>query len=86
MKCLSPFVLLLPVLGFAMGVAGEGNSSATEIGTFITLKQRGGSEFRAFVAGAVSIFDENDRVLENYAFLTPGIPLQRHPSLTCVTS
>jgi len=44
-------VLLLLVLTFAARAVGEDNSSAAELGSFVTLKQSDGREFRAFVAG-----------------------------------
>ena len=51
MKFLSSFVLLLLVLTFAARAVGEGNSADAELGSFVTLKQADGREFRAFVAG-----------------------------------
>jgi dienelactone hydrolase len=51
MRFLSPFVLLPLVLTFAAMAVGEDNSSAAEPGSFVTLKQDDGREFRAFVAG-----------------------------------
>ncbi len=51
MKFLSSCVLLLLVLTFAARAVGEDNSSAAELGSFVTLKQSDGREFRAFVAG-----------------------------------
>src|SRR5204863_9543627 len=51
MKFLSLFVLSLSVFGFTVRAAGEDTSSAAEKGSFVTLKQGDGREFRAFVAG-----------------------------------
>jgi len=51
MNFLNRFVFLFLVLTLAAGAAGKENSSAAETGTFVTLKQSDGSEFRAFVAG-----------------------------------
>ena len=45
------FALLLLVLTVAARVVGEHKSPAAESGSFVTLKQADGSEFRAFVAG-----------------------------------
>ena len=53
MKFISPFVLSLLVLTFAGRAVGEDNNPAAEQGSFVTLKQGDGSEFRAFVAGPV---------------------------------
>jgi hypothetical protein len=50
-KFISRFVLSLLVLTFVARAVGEDNSSAAELGSFVTLKQGDGSEFRAFVAG-----------------------------------
>ncbi len=51
MKFLSLFVLSLSVLSLSITTAGECKSSAAEKGSFVTLKQGDGREFRAFVAG-----------------------------------
>ena len=51
MNCQSRFVLLLLVLTFAARAIGQDHNFSVEMGTFVTLKQRDGSEFRAFVAG-----------------------------------
>jgi carboxymethylenebutenolidase len=51
MKFLSLCVLSLSVLIFAIMAAGEDKSAAAESGSFVTLKQGDGREFRAFVAG-----------------------------------
>ena len=51
MNCPSRFVLLVLVLTFAARAIGEENSSSVEVGSFVTLKQSDGSEFRAFAAG-----------------------------------
>jgi len=53
MKFLSLFVLSLAVLIFTVRAAGEDKTSAAEKGSFVTLKQGDGREFRAFVAGPV---------------------------------
>ena len=53
MKFLSLFVLSLSVLIFTVRAAGEDKTSAAEKGSFVTLKQGDGREFRAFVAGPV---------------------------------
>lgn len=51
MRFLNPVLLLLLVLSFAAWAMGEDNSSTGGQGSFVTLKQSTGSEFRAFVAG-----------------------------------
>ena len=51
MKFLSLFVFSLSLLIFAIRAAGEDKYSAGENGSFVTLKQGDGREFRAFVAG-----------------------------------
>jgi carboxymethylenebutenolidase len=51
MKFLSLFALSLSVLVFAARAASEDKSSTAEKGSFVTLKQGDGREFRAFVAG-----------------------------------
>ena len=51
MNGLSRFVLLLLVVTFAARAVGEDNNSAADMGSFVTLKQSDGSEFRAFIAG-----------------------------------
>jgi len=51
MNFLGRFVLLLLVLAFAARAVGEDNTSAADLGSFITLKRGDGSEFRAFIAG-----------------------------------
>src|SRR5882672_11640213 len=50
MKLLNFFVLLLSIFVLSVRAAGEGKSFA-EKGSFVTLKQGDGREFRAFVAG-----------------------------------
>ena len=50
MKFLSLFVLSLSVFVLSVRAAGEDKSFA-EKGSFVTLKQGDGREFRAFVAG-----------------------------------
>jgi carboxymethylenebutenolidase len=51
MNFLGRFVLLLLVLAFAARAVGIDNSSAADLGSFVTLKRGDGSEFRAFIAG-----------------------------------
>ncbi len=51
MRSLNPFVILLVVLTFALWAVGQGNNPDAELGSFVTLKQGRGGEFRAFVAG-----------------------------------
>jgi len=51
MKFLSVFVLSLVVLTFNVAAAGGDKNSPAQNGSFITLKQGDGHEFRAFVAG-----------------------------------
>ncbi len=51
MKSLSPFLILLLVWTFAARALGQGNNPDAELGSFVTLKQGRGGEFRAFVAG-----------------------------------
>jgi len=51
MKFLSVFVLSLVVLTLSVGAVGEDKDSAAQSGSFITLRQSDGREFRAFVAG-----------------------------------
>ena len=51
MKFLSVFLLSLVVLALSVGAVGEDKDSAAQNGSFITLKQSDGREFRAFVAG-----------------------------------
>ncbi len=51
MKFLGPFVILLLVSTFGARAIGENNTSAAELGSFVTLKQGDGAEFRTFVAG-----------------------------------
>ena len=51
MNCANRFVLLLLMLTLAVRAIGEESSSSVEMGSFVTLKQGDGSEFRAFVAG-----------------------------------
>ncbi len=51
MRSLNPFVILLVVLTFALWAVGQGNNPDAELGSFVTLKQGNGGEFRAFVAG-----------------------------------
>jgi hypothetical protein len=51
MKFLGLFVFSLSVLIFAIRAAGEDKYSAGENGSFVTLNQGDGREFRAFVAG-----------------------------------
>ena len=51
MNVLSRFMLFLLVLTFAARAVGGENTSAADMGTFVTLKQGDGSEFRAFIAG-----------------------------------
>ena len=51
MKKLSSFVLLFVVLTVAARAVCEDSSSATDQGTFISIKQADGGESRAFVAG-----------------------------------
>jgi carboxymethylenebutenolidase len=53
MKFLDPILPLLLVLSFAGWAVGEDNSSTAGQGSFVTLKQSTGSEFRAFVAGPI---------------------------------
>ena len=53
MKFLSSFVLFLLMSNFVARAVGEDNHSSAEPGSFVTLKQSDGSEFRAFVAGPV---------------------------------
>jgi carboxymethylenebutenolidase len=50
-RSLNPFVILLVVLTFALWAVGQGNNPDAELGSFVTLKQSRGGEFRAFVAG-----------------------------------
>jgi len=54
MKILSAFVFLLLMLPFAAKAIAEDNRPVTEPGSFITIKQSDGTEFRAFVAGPAS--------------------------------
>src|SRR6267154_4217294 len=51
MKFLSVFVLSLVVLTLNVAAVGEDKNSPAQNGSFITLKQGDGREFRAFVAG-----------------------------------
>jgi len=51
MKFLSVFVLSLVVLTFNVAAVGGDKNSPAQNGSFITLKQGDGHEFRAFVAG-----------------------------------
>ncbi len=51
MKFLSLFVFSFVVLTLNVGAADEDRSSAAQKGSFVTLKQSDGREFRAFVAG-----------------------------------
>ena len=51
MKFLSLFVLSRSMLIFTVRAAGEDKTSTADKGSFITLKQGDGREFRAFVAG-----------------------------------
>jgi hypothetical protein len=51
MKFLNLFVLLLLTLTLSIRAEGQGRGSAAEKGSFATLKQDDGTEFRAFVAG-----------------------------------
>ena len=51
MKVLSLFVLLLLVATFTVAAQNADKVSTAEKGSFITLKQRDGREFRVFVAG-----------------------------------
>ncbi|HEY6129309.1 MAG TPA: dienelactone hydrolase family protein [Candidatus Acidoferrum sp.] len=60
MKFLSWFVLSLSVLTFTVGAVGANESYVAEKGSFVTLTQSDGHEFRAFVAGPV---DANAAVL-----------------------
>jgi carboxymethylenebutenolidase len=60
MKFLSCFVLSLLVLTFTVRAVGEDESHAAEKGSFVTLTQSDGREFRAFVAGPA---DANAAVL-----------------------
>ena len=53
MKFLSCFVLSLLVLTFTARAVGENESHVAEKGSFVTLTQSDGHEFRAFVAGPV---------------------------------
>lgn len=51
MTFLRRFVLVLLVLTVAASAVGDDNNSAADMGSFVTLKQGDGSEFRAFIAG-----------------------------------
>ncbi len=51
MKYVTHFVVLLLSATLPAGLVSENNNSDAESGTFITLEQSDGSEFRAFVAG-----------------------------------
>lgn len=51
MNFLSRFVLVVFVLTFAARAVGDDNNSTADMGSFVTLKQGDGSEFRAFIAG-----------------------------------
>lgn len=51
MNVFGRFALALLVLTFAVNALGEDNNSAADLGSFVTLKQGDGSEFRAFIAG-----------------------------------
>src|SRR5437660_1911694 len=51
MKFLSVFVLSIVVLTLNVAAVGEDKNSPAQNGSFITLKQGDGREFRAFVAG-----------------------------------
>src|SRR5437899_1607960 len=51
MKFLSVFVLSLVILTLDVAAVGEDKNSPAQNGSFITLKQGDGREFRAFVAG-----------------------------------
>ena len=53
MKFLSSLVLLLLMSNFVATAVREDNHSGAEPGSFVTLKQSDGNEFRAFVAGPV---------------------------------
>ena len=60
MKFLNCFVLSLLVLTFTARAVGEDESHVAEKGSFVTLTQSDGREFRAFVAGPA---DANAAVL-----------------------
>lgn len=51
MNVFGRFALALLLLTFAMRALGGDNNSAADLGSFVTLKQGDGSEFRAFIAG-----------------------------------